>query len=1440
MASVYQDKRLVEHLDNINSKYDELDELLITASGKWQSINPKIQRKLREIEKARSEYLDYLNKHISTNNKTKPKITTSNTYVNIKTPNPSERYPSILDPKFNHKLNLHPLIRQYQGVYDGEQLAKRLYALFDNEASGKHIDFNSKATDNDGNYSSNSTIDVDLDVSQGVELFKLTAAQKMLRNFMSPGSPYRSLLIDHGTGVGKTCTAITIAENLKSATKDSGRIYVIRPDEFQRQLFEPRKIAEGRSAMQCTGETYLDEISESNPRSKKLIEDCELGRKDDCNKMERIVKTQIAKYYDFNTKYTWAQKVNKVINTRTSGLTGKDRHRKMVTTIRSLFNNSVLIIDEAHNMRNSAAASQHNDTHAEKSIKSTHIERDEIVEDTRGSNFIVNILRKVLLYSQNMRLILLSATPMFDKPQDIIPLINYMLLNDKRPEIRQSDIFKDGQLVNSNRLVSATRGYISYIRGNDPYNFPIRLTAKANLPASDIMDPKKYPKLDILGKRLPKDYYHCQYLNLVKCPVTTDHQNAIMKLIGYKPDKLDNTTTTAKNITSSTASTIANRNKLDDIQNGDIGDNPSDDIGDISDVAEEDERRGFSVAYTSEIQMSNFLYQNLEQSGGNPVACYGEAGKNAILESAGANSYRFRNDDDGKRFMMPKLAEYGPKIAKCLDQILKCDGPVFVYTYFTASGVIPMAIALEMAGFKRYGSEKPLIASGASYRLSEPKNKDGRDQYIIYTGDKQLSKGAKNFFDKREAMVKDKRVKVVIASRKGSEGLNLFGFREMHILDPWHNMNLLEQTIGRVIRNKSHHHLPPEKRNVVVYNYATTLSGNLSGRESIDQRVYSIAEDKAVSAGRVEELLKFNAIDCVINRPLNHRSKSLYNKPVTIVTGQGNKLEHSLVDKPYSKETHYLSGTNEYKCIGEPTQKETDEISSKLLSLNEPINIKQYEIEVREIMAILLHRLESALTMLERDAIQITKTVLDSALGSNTNTATLAQIYAYIRTELDTGDIIIMDKYDRECRLVVLNAGKHGAIYRLIPTSNFNLSQTLVEQYRPYYVNKSSRIGSKKTGKLSSAATIGAYEIIDRININPLVQKLRKEKEKLKDKEKLNYKSILTNMDNIIHGIIYQIDSENSSSSASISHGLARSSVSSSEIASKSNIYTNFMTIYNTNVPLSSKRGYDEVYKLVFDRLILVDKLHVLKNLVYRVKRRERLDKLERRLLKVAAYSMVSTDEILGNNSTNLDIDYVKNPDRLYGFIISGFNSLMLYKFNDTKASKIDGEAMQSIVKSSTKSQSSSSSSSTSDSVLADPATMPYDVDKTNMRKLINKRWALMQEYDTSNLFGFMIYTNNTSLPPKFKVMDYISRGRKKWVKGVECGSKKALDVIGYIKKVEPKYRELGYKFSTTKRIICGDLEMFFRIADNSKRNDVRHFLSLEEFQIYRDKSGLG
>ena len=202
------------------------------------------------------------------------------------------------------------------------------------------------------------------------------------------------------------------------------------------------------------------------------------------------------------------------------------------------------------------------------------------------------------------------------------------------------------------------------------------------------------------------------------------------------------------------------------------------------------------------------------------------------IKKQGKNTYEFKDPLYGKRFMLPELKNWGIKISNILERAIESNGPIFIYSYFKEAGILPIAFALEMNGFKRYKQHStPLLEN--PYK----DNTVSRGDYIIYTGDMSLSQYAKEYLDKGKTMIKETNVKVFIGTMKASEGLNLFGYREVHILEPWHNINLIEQSIGRVIRTGSHLHLPPQDRNVSVYQYASTIK-NI---ESYDLKIYKIS-----------------------------------------------------------------------------------------------------------------------------------------------------------------------------------------------------------------------------------------------------------------------------------------------------------------------------------------------------------------------------------------------------------------------------------------------------------------------------------------------------------------------------------------------------------------------------------------------------------------------
>jgi hypothetical protein len=117
-------------------------------------------------------------------------------------------------------------------------------------------------------------------------------------------------------------------------------------------------------------------------------------------------------------------------------------------------------------------------------------------------------------------------------------------------------------------------------------------------------------------------------------------------------------------------------------------------------------------------------------------------------------------------------------------------------------------------------------------------------------------------------------IKVIIASEVASEGLDFKNIRQVHILEPWYNMNRIEQIIGRAVRNLSHSMMNEMDRNVTVYLHAILIRGNqakvasIDGRllESIDLEWYRRSNIKQLHISDVERLLKQNAFDCALNK----------------------------------------------------------------------------------------------------------------------------------------------------------------------------------------------------------------------------------------------------------------------------------------------------------------------------------------------------------------------------------------------------------------------------------------------------------------------------------------------------------------------------------------------------------------------------------------------
>lgn len=282
--------------------------------------------------------------------------------------------------------------------------------------------------------------------------FTLQSQQKFLRRVLSPDSPVRNLFMIHGTGTGKTCTAIQIAEEyiLRPEYQDK-KVFVVASaavqENFRDQIFDMSRTQLDKSGLlqsnQCTGRRYLDMLLriEKNPKNWE--------NPDIRDRLRRTAGRIIDEFYEMQAYATFGNRINE------KELQGQAAFEAWV---HETFDNRLLIIDEAHAIRESTKA----DT-TEKAVSSG--------------------IEKIVKIANGLVLVLLTATPMYDSYSEIIFYFNLFLWNDRkqgpRKSLKVSDFFDaDGNFLPGEPLIEFRKlcqDYVSYVKGENPFTFPFRL-----------------------------------------------------------------------------------------------------------------------------------------------------------------------------------------------------------------------------------------------------------------------------------------------------------------------------------------------------------------------------------------------------------------------------------------------------------------------------------------------------------------------------------------------------------------------------------------------------------------------------------------------------------------------------------------------------------------------------------------------------------------------------------------------------------------------------------------------------------------------------------------------------------------------------------------------------------------------------------------------------
>ena len=670
------------------------------------------------------------------------------------------------------------------------------------------------------------------------EAFTLSPVQRLVSRFMNPSTPYLGLLLYHGVGVGKTISAISIAENFL-AERPMKRVYIIVPRSiapgFKRTIFDPevlrratlddpgRYVYKGWYSAQCTGTTYL-----------------KLSNANDLEEKEKIMfRIEALKRSRYSIKGYMAFKIS-IDKAYSSGIPSsiKDAdeiRRRKHEILRRLFNNGLIIIDEAHNLRQDP-----------KTMSADELAPDEnpdvkAVEEGAEAKAIVPLLLDILMFTEGCRLVLMTATPMFNTAPEILFLLNLLILNDKKQiDLLKGELF-DGKgflKPDSEQIIKdiATR-YVSYMRGENPFTFPIRLHPEVG---DDALAMAPYPERSALQGGKDIDVPEEIQQGIAALPI-----QRVAPVGGSICEKV---TRFQMNVAE------------------------GEDAVQAEDVMEIGRRKNVLDAWA---QIGNFTYPNER---------FGKEGwEEYFREEKRTVEWRSEMNIDDV-FGPAALPNHGPKIAKILDSVKMSKGINFIYSRYVQPGALPVCIALERAGYTRVnatGEPVPLLRGSppvARQCAMCPRKQHGPlspeecpgfqpANYVLLTSDYTPNNVgatvayATTFPEPVALTARGSRVKVIVGSQIASEGLDLKCIREIHVLDPWYHLNRLEQVIGRGVRYCSHRQLPAEERNCLIHLYCLFLEDY----ETSDLYSYRLAVQKAKSIGLVQRQLKMGAWDCALN-----------------------------------------------------------------------------------------------------------------------------------------------------------------------------------------------------------------------------------------------------------------------------------------------------------------------------------------------------------------------------------------------------------------------------------------------------------------------------------------------------------------------------------------------------------------------------------------------
>lgn len=657
--------------------------------------------------------------------------------------------------------------------------------------------------------------------------FKLTHPQMFVPKYANYHNNFQGLLVYHGLGSGKTCTSILVGEAYKAYKNQEEYIVkqskVYDKDDDNRVIVVLRPSLVNQFKNELTG-VCVQKISYKN---NKIVYTNPIDLKKLPKTARRLSQTiirdesnSIVKYWNITTHIKFIL-----------GLVGRKENDnntllEFSNTLRK--GGKIVIIDEIQNL---------------------------ISESGTMYNTLITMIR---MFSHNNRFIVLSATPIYDKPFEIGLVMN--LLNPRLyfPESQNdfNKLFfessadkKDSKMKNKDLFYWMCSGYISYFSGGNPRDFPFKRVIE---------------KHHRMSEEQAKVYLN-QLSNDVKNETIEDETKS----------KKSSSKTSSK-----TAKELLNDKTKDEI-NETIAQSYLSASRQFCNIVFEEDIKEFEKSSTiptkNKLDRDKLMLKTLKSQ------------LKKAAEAAEAEKSKLKN-------IMTTIGKYSSKMADIASIVLKSKYKSFIFSDLRCYGVDAMGVILESLGFMEL---KETDLKDITTFLK--KNKD-KPVFTLWTGDiqkkEEYSEGVLKLFNSEENKTGEL-LKVILGTDTIKEGISLIGVTDVHIMNPWWNESHFEQVIARAIRLKSHKIFGTDegKKYVNIYkhlsvfddfprtsalqffkdNVSTTQSERRTNKMNmirsrglfnitVDQHINKRSKLKKNASREFEVIMKSSAVDCKLNK----------------------------------------------------------------------------------------------------------------------------------------------------------------------------------------------------------------------------------------------------------------------------------------------------------------------------------------------------------------------------------------------------------------------------------------------------------------------------------------------------------------------------------------------------------------------------------------------